>query len=198
MGSVSVGKGKEFEREVEKMLRALSDEFPKRVTIVPQHEIKLSDGRTKVVDFDFSYSLKASKHEMIVECQDREAWSSEIIDKILAVRNYSYRNRVWFVYRDEAFLGDDTKKLFDRHGILYFSISDLRRHLIQIAIELRAIDLLEGLRFRDNSANVDAADAKKATFADFINWRNAVAGSVSSEDVKDGYVPRRDPAMRSG
>lgn len=50
-------RGKDFERGVEVLLRRIESAFPASVTVTPQENVKLFDGRTKVIDFAFDYAL---------------------------------------------------------------------------------------------------------------------------------------------
>jgi hypothetical protein len=134
-------KGKDFERDVERLLQAIETDYPLRVKVVPQMRIKLHDSRVKVVDFALDYTLASSRHQVALECQDRDSWSTEILDKILAIRNYSNRNRFWFVYRDELFLTSEAKALLDKHGVLHFSLSELDVHLQAVRFDLHAAEM---------------------------------------------------------
>lgn len=133
-------RGKDFERLVQDLLWRVQARFPSRVKVNPQVRLKLFDGRIKVIDFAFEYQLASSRNQIAVECQDRESWSTEIIDKILAIRNHSYRNRFWFVYHDDSFLSGEAKDLFKRHGILCFSLSTLQAHLAAVSRDLSAVE----------------------------------------------------------
>jgi|GEM_PF-5038071 len=139
-------KGKDFEYIVETLLREVAARFPSRVTVVRQALVRLNDGRAKYVDFAFTYTLASSRHQIAIECQDRKTWSTEIIDKILAIRNHSYRNRFWFVYHEDTFLTDEAKSLLDKHGIIHFPLSALRTHLDAVAEDVRAVKLASILR----------------------------------------------------
>lgn len=140
MTSYSLTKGKSFENEIKQLLIELQNTHPNRVKIIPQEELSLRDGRTKLIDFGLNYRTLSAQHMVAIECQDRDSWSSEIIDKILSIRSHTYRNRFWFVYRDDRFLSEDVKKLFDSHGILHFSLRELRFHVQLIKDDLAAAE----------------------------------------------------------
>lgn len=146
MSSVSFDKGKAFETEVGKLLKPLESRYPNRVKVATQVEVPLNDGRNKTLDFTIDYRLASSNHKVAVECQDRESWSTRILDKILVIRNNSPRNRFWFVYREAAFLTDKARKLLDKHGILHFSLGQLRQHIAAIEDDVLAAEMLESLR----------------------------------------------------
>src|SRR5262245_58518983 len=136
----NVQKGREFERDVESLLRSLESSFPARTKVLPQQSVTLRDGRNKVIDFAFDYELISSHHMVAIECQHREAWTSEILDKILSIRNNSHRNRFWFVYHTDGFLSSDVRELLDNHGVLHFSFGEFERHLILVRADLEATE----------------------------------------------------------
>ena len=138
--STSSERGKRFESEVEEILRSVVSRFPSRSSIVCQAQTRLNDGRTKIIDFTLHYRTSASSHEIGIECQDREQWNSEIVDKVLAIRSNSHHNRFWYVFRDESFLSREAIALLDSHGIMHFSLEQLRNHLGAIMIELAAAE----------------------------------------------------------
>jgi len=172
-------RGKAFERSVQELLQGLRESFPSRVEVTPQKRIDLLDGRFKVIDFEFEYTLASSRHQIAVECQDRESWSTEIIDKILAIRNHSYRNRFWFVYLDDSFLSEEAKGLLKKHGILYFSLSRLRAHLDAVRRDLSAVDNAERRRLSKKSADLFPKSRKK------------------NDPFSPDYEPPADPSMLS-
>lgn len=141
--ATSISRGKRFEYEVEEYIRSVVNKFPSRSSIVCQAQTHLNDGRTKIIDFTLHYRTSASSHEIAIECQDRERWDSEIVDKILAIRLNSYHNRFWFVFRDDSFLSVEAIALLDSHGIMHFSLEQLRNHLGAIENELAAAELLQ-------------------------------------------------------
>lgn len=146
MSSVSYDKGKVFEAEVERLLRPLESRYPKRVKVAAQVEIPLNDGRSKSVDFTVDYRLASSNHQVAVECQDRESWSTRILDKILVIRNHSSRNRFWFVYREAAFLTVKARRLLDKHGVLHFSLEQLSQHIAAVEADVFAAEIVDSLR----------------------------------------------------
>lgn len=129
MGKKSNLKGRLFEDRVESLLRQAEQACPTRIIVQPQKSVALRDGRSKVVDFVFRYETMASANVVGVECQHRDAWSSEILDKILSLRNHSLHNRFWFVYETDGFLSTDTREILDGHGVMHFSLSALERHI---------------------------------------------------------------------
>lgn len=133
-------KGTDFEKTVEALLSTLQKDFPFRVRVRPQAEVQLRDGRSKFVDFEFTYLLLSSHHWVAVECQHRGAWSADILDKILAIRTHSFHNRFWFVYYDEKFLSDNSRRLLDSHGVMHFSFAELKEHLNWIRADLEAAE----------------------------------------------------------
>lgn len=166
-----LAKGKSFEAQVSILLQTVAQVFPSRVTLTPQAEVKLNDSRKKVIDFAFDYRSLSSNHQIAIECQDRASWSSEIVDKILAIRNHSFRNRFWFVYNDPEFLTRETKKLLKSHGIIFFSFLELENHLAFVALDLWGAEQVERAL-----ANVEPID---------LGIKNA------------GYKPPSDSAMLS-
>jgi hypothetical protein len=133
-------KGNAFEVIVEQLLSALQKEFPNRVQVRPQAEVKLRDGRSKFVDFEFNYELLSSQHCVALECRHRDAWSADILDKILTIRTHSFHNRFWFVFYDDNFLSENSKRLLDAHGVMHFSLGELKEHLNWVRADLQAAE----------------------------------------------------------
>jgi hypothetical protein len=188
----SLFRGKAFEEQILSLLEDLRQDYPARVTIASQARLALNDGRTKIIDFTLDYTLASSKHQIAIECQDRRSWSSEIIDKISAIRNNSCRNRFWFVYRDDDFLSPEAIQQFDSHGILHFSLSELKVHLIAVRQDLFGADAAAQAWEKSpyNPANQDST---------LRTLRSEMAhDSNSSREYSPGeYEPPSDPAMLS-
>ena len=124
-------RGKAFELAVGTLLGCCASS--PHVQLTSQYRVYLNDGRAKTVDFLFEYQTYGSRNQVVIECQDREAWGTEIVDKIQTIRNHSKHNRFWFVYSHDDFLSRRAKSLLDDKGIMHFSIAQLTRHLPQLA-----------------------------------------------------------------
>jgi len=178
MSKESTLKGRSFERRVEHLLLQAQQGCPARMAVQRQKVVDLRDGRSKILDFELRYQTMASTHIIAVECQHRASWSSEIIDKILSVRNHSLHNRFWFIYEADGFLSADVKAMFDSHGVMHFSISELE-HPIQWVVQ----DVLAAeQRCKDIAAQ---------------NATNPTQG-VDRYDLRGTPSRTSDPAMRSG
>ena len=165
--NTNMNRGKRFESDVEECLRSVASRYPSRSSIVCQAQTHLNDGRTKIIDFAIRYRTSASNHEIGIECQDRERWDSLIVDKILAIRSNSRHNRFWYVFRDESFLTSEAIALLDSHGIMHFSLEQLRKHLGAIENELRAAELIDSadkVKYEAPSDSAMAATPPKNRF----------------------------------
>lgn len=148
-------KGKEFEAEVGRNLRELADQFPTLVTIKSQERVRLRDGRIRIIDFSIDYTLGGTLNRIAIECQDRQAWTTGIIDKILTIRTQSYRNRFWYIYYGPDFLTDQAKAVFKEHGIMAFSLDELKAHLRELRFSLQGALAAEALRSREDLPEYD-------------------------------------------
>lgn len=186
MGLGSLFRGRAFEERVKGLLEELQRDYPDRVEVASQVRLLLNDGRIKVIDLTLDYTLASSKHQIAIECQDRRAWSSEILDKILAIRNNSFRNRFWFVYRDEGFLSGGALHQCDSHGILHFSLSQLVLHLVAVRQDLLGADMAAQAWAESpyNPTNRSAA------------LRRLASDMANDQDLRE-YKPPSDPAMLS-
>ena len=132
-------RGTEFEEKIEKHLRAIENSFQNRVEIIVHETILLGDGRKKIIDFSFNYNTIFNFiTKLLLSVRIRKLWHSEILDKILTIRNHSSRNRFWFIYNSKDFLTPDAKKIMDNHGIMYFSYDEFQQHIEFIKEELTA------------------------------------------------------------
>ncbi len=183
-------KGKDFEIAVESLLRDMERCHSTRVRVTPQARLQLNDGRIKYIDFAFDYVLASSDHQVAIECQDRKAWSTEIVDKILTMRNLSYRNRFWFVYRDDDFLSPEGRGVLEKHGIMHFSLSVFRAHLEAVRRDLSAADILDEIqrtRFIGGKFVIDSdAEARLKRLEEF------------DAEQQRRYKPPSDSAMVAG
>jgi len=187
---ISFFKGRRFEVDIRQRLRKIQREYQELVCVTPQEEVKLRDGRSKYIDFAFSYKTLASEHMIAIECQHRSHWSSEILDKILTVRSHSFRNRFWFVYKSDGFLSRDTALLLDSHGIMHFSSRVFDGFLNNIRSELEATQLVIRLR--------EASELRVRLERDKLR-DELLASKLNSDWVRASSYesPKRDSAMIS-
>lgn len=187
-------KGEAFETEVETLLKPLEARYPNRVRIEAQAEIKLSDGQAPKVDFTLDYRLASSNHQIALECQDRARFKNDILQKISMIRTHSRRNRFWFIYRRAGLLTRKASRLLDEHGVLHFSLEELREHLGALERDLIAADIVEGV------TDLIALSGPRLSAEDLRTRLIQAVGDAKLEKLKSDlrlgkYEPRSDPSM---
>ena len=85
-GSKSAEKGRWLENEVENILKKAKRESEGRLAYVRQGRIVLDNGETVIPDFSLTGSRPHEIRRWLVECQNRNRSSKEILHKIQHVR----------------------------------------------------------------------------------------------------------------
>jgi hypothetical protein len=137
-------KGKRFEDKVGSLLKALADEHPGFVRVNVQPSIDLYNGQVKRPDFELVYLLD-QEHRELIECQDRERSSQDIIDKIRAIKALSPRNRFKYVFGTR--LGKRHRAALESDGVGCLSMKDLTDWIVQMDSLLSMHELLAGQAF---------------------------------------------------
>lgn len=115
-------KGRTFEVAIGRLLDFLATNHPDMVEVTHHPRLELHNGESVIPDYELVYDLGFQKDHRLIECQNRERSSSDIVHKIRHVKSLSGRNRFVFVYAEEDFLTKATRHSLEADGISFYSV----------------------------------------------------------------------------
>ena len=132
-------RGKAFEDLVGDYLNCLQEQNPGSVETTPgavevkrQVKVELHDKEIVIPDFELICRLDHMRDHYLIECQDRESSSQEIVHKIRHIKSLSDKNNFLFVYRNETFLTEAVRKALDNDGIIHYNLDQFVIFLLQL------------------------------------------------------------------
>ena len=128
-----------FEHRVRHLLETLKKEHTKLVEVTYQPRLLLHSGEEVIPDFELCYDLGFQKDARLIECQSRNRSSSSIIHKIRHIKSLSSRNRFIFVYEDEDYLSEPTRKSLASDGVSFYSYDEFKTFIKRLDLAMHGI-----------------------------------------------------------
>jgi hypothetical protein len=196
-------RGQAFERRVLRILEDFAARHPGFVEIISQPEVPLTDGEVRRPDFELTYWTD-QEHRELIECQSRKRSSTQLADKIRAIKAQSARNRFIFVFEDTARLSRLHRAALEGDGVPCLSVDDLRQKIAQLdgvigLLESKIPDLLQSLLhgiFLDRSELWRTAIERAQADAEAARGSTARAEGSSASGPKTFRKPYRGPSLR--
>jgi hypothetical protein len=130
--------GQEFESMVESVLRLLQSLHPGVAEVRRHPHLSLYNSVEIIPDFELVYRLPHQVERRLIECQDRDTITHDIVRKIKDARTLSDRNRFIFVYSDRSALSDAVRRDLDSAGIVHYDFADFVAMIFQLNRTLEA------------------------------------------------------------
>ncbi len=174
---VGSGRGREFEEDVLLLLRALEETHPDLIEIRTQPKLELENGTEVIPDFELAYRLPHEMSRRLIECQDRQKSSHDLVRKIEYIKLHSPWNRVVFVYRDQDFLSDPVAQALEASGVLFYSLVEFAAMLVRLS---KTIEAANTVCYKVYSRETDASVCSSATspVPGGTGWKVMLIGAI--------------------
>jgi len=146
----SNAKGMKFELQVEELLRALKDLYPKLIQVERHPRIVLQNEEIVYPDFRLTVELPYERSHYFIECQNRKRSSKTVLHKIQHVRGKQAVKTFIFVYSSS--ISEELLRAFKAEGVMCLAIEAFEDFLDRISSTVRVQPPLPDPDYRPDHA----------------------------------------------